>query len=64
MRPCRTLPRCHARRVLMALPLALSLATPALAQVGAPTGVSRRPQPAVPSDPAPAAPQPPDLTQP
>lgn len=48
----------------MALPLALSLAAPALAQVGAPTGVSRQPQPAAPSDPAPAAPQPPDLTQP
>jgi hypothetical protein len=48
----------------MALPLALLLVSPTMAQVGAPSGVARRPQPAAPSDPAPAAPQPPDLTQP
>jgi hypothetical protein len=48
----------------VALSLALLLAPPALAQVGAPTAVSRPQRPAAPSDPAPAAPQPPDLTQP
>jgi hypothetical protein len=65
MRFRHALPRRSAcRRPLLALPLALLLATPALAQVGAPSGVARRPQPAIPAEPAPAAPQPPDLTQP
>lgn len=48
----------------MALPLALLLASPTLAQVGVPAAVNRPRQPAAPTDPAPAAPQPPDLTQP
>ncbi|MBO1074732.1 hypothetical protein [Roseomonas marmotae] len=52
------------RRVLLALPLGLLLAAPALAQVGAPTGLRRQPEAPAPSDPAPAAPAPPDLNQP
>ncbi|MDB5369994.1 MAG: hypothetical protein JWP20_1552, partial [Roseomonas sp.] len=35
----------HLRHALLALPLAASLALPAMAQIGAPAGVARRPPP-------------------
>jgi hypothetical protein len=52
--------------VALALAMALSVlaARPALAQVGAPTGVTRAPSPAAPTDPAAAPPAPADLTRP
>jgi hypothetical protein len=52
------------RSALLALLLAAAVALPAAAQVGAPTGVTRAPSPAVPADPATAPPIPPDLTRP
>ena len=52
------------RSALLALPLVAATALPAMAQLGAPTGVTRPSGPEAPSDPAPAPPSAPDLTQP